>query len=124
MLSYNNEAWLSYDELHELCAARGHVAGLAFDSARYVGARSASTTLRGGRWARISHLRNTEYLVVAGDRSRVLAMVGAVEEAGLGARVERPVPTPLWHDDHLSCVSPQGLRGTGTRPVVLLGNFR
>ena len=39
VLSYNNESWLSYDELHELCSARGHVEVLAFDSARYVGAR-------------------------------------------------------------------------------------
>ena len=95
VLSYNNEAWLSYDELHELCAARGHVAVLAFDSARYVGARIGIHDPSGRKVGRISHLRNTEYLVVAGDRSRVLAMVGAVEEAGLGARVERPVPLPV-----------------------------
>ena len=39
VLSYNNESWLTYDELHDLCSARGHVEVLAFDSARYVGAR-------------------------------------------------------------------------------------
>ncbi len=94
VLSYNNEAWLSYEELHELCAARGHVAVLAFDSARYVGARIGIHDPSGRKVGRVSHLRNTEYLVVAGDRSRVQAMVGAVEAAGLGARVERPVPLP------------------------------
>ena len=39
VLSYNDEAWVSLDELVELCAPRGPVAVLEFDSARYVGAR-------------------------------------------------------------------------------------
>ena len=92
VLSYNNESWLTYDELHELCAARGHVAVLAFDSARYVGARIGIHDPSGRKVGPVSHLRNTEYLVVAGDRARVRAMVAAVEEAGLGGRVDRPVP--------------------------------
>ncbi len=94
VLSYNNEAWLTYEELHDLCADRGHVAVLAFDSARYVGARIGIHDPSGRKVGRVSHLRNTEYLVVAGDRARVRAMVGAVEDAGLGAQVERPVPLP------------------------------
>ena len=52
VLSYNNESWLSFAELHELCAARGHVEVLAFDSARYVGARIGIHDPSGARWAR------------------------------------------------------------------------
>jgi adenine-specific DNA-methyltransferase len=92
VLSYNNESWLSYEELHELCASRGHVEVLAFDSARYVGARIGIHNRSGDKVGRISHLRNTEYVLVAGERSRVQAMVDAVTAAGMGMAVDRPVP--------------------------------
>ena len=94
VLSYNNESWLSYDELHELCSARGHVEVLGFDSARYVGARIGIHNPSGRKVGTVSHLRNTEYVVLAGPRNRVRAMVDAVEGAGLGTRVDRPVPAP------------------------------
>jgi adenine-specific DNA-methyltransferase len=94
VLSYNNESWLTYDELHDLCSARGEVAVLAFDSARYVGARIGIHDPSGRKVGKVSHLRNTEYVVVCGPRARVRAMSGAVESAGLGARVDRPVPVP------------------------------
>ena len=94
VLSYNNESWLTFDELHDVCAARGHVAVLAFDSARYVGARIGIHDPSGRKVGRVSHLRNTEYIVLAGPRARVRAMVAAVESAALGTRVDRPVPVP------------------------------
>ena len=94
VLSYNNESWLTFDELHALCAARGHVEVLAFDSARYVGARIGIHDPSGRKVGTVSHLRNTEYVVVCGPGDRVRAMAGAVEAAGLGARVDRPVPVP------------------------------
>jgi adenine-specific DNA-methyltransferase len=93
-LSYNNEAWLSFDQLHELCATRGHVEVLAFESARYVGARIGIHNPAGAKVGSVSHLRNTEYVLVAGDRSRVRRMVRAVHQAGLGRTVDRPVPVP------------------------------
>jgi len=94
VLSYNNESWLTYEELHGLCSARGHVEVLAFDSARYVGARIGIHDPTGRKVGRVSHVRNTEYLVLAGPRSRVRAMAAAVEAAGQGVRVDRPVPVP------------------------------
>ena len=94
VLSYNNESWLTYDELHDLCSARGHVEVLAFDSARYVGARIGIHDPSGRKVGRVGHVRNTEYVVLAGPRSRVRTMASAVESAGLGARVDRPVPVP------------------------------
>jgi adenine-specific DNA-methyltransferase len=92
VLSYNNESWLTYEELHDLCAARGHVEVLAFDSARYVGARIGIHDPAGRRVGTVSHLRNTEYVVLCGPRTRVRSMAMAVEAGGLGIRVDRPVP--------------------------------
>ncbi len=83
VLSYNDEAWLTLDELVELCAVRGHVEVLAFDSARYVGARIGIHDPRGRKVGRVGRLRNTEYLVVAGGRPTVSSMTAAVLAGGL-----------------------------------------
>ena len=66
VLSYNDEAWVSLDELVELCAPRGAVAVLEFDSARYVGARIGIHDPSGRRVGRVGRLRNVEYLLVSG----------------------------------------------------------
>ena len=66
VLSYNNESWLSFAELYDLCSGRGHVEVLAFDSARYVGARIGIHDRTGAKVGRVSHLRNTEYMLVSG----------------------------------------------------------
>ncbi len=92
VLSYNDESWLSLDELRGLCAVRGHVEALGFDSTRYVGARIGIHNPAGRKVGAVSHVRNTEYLLVAGDRGRVRPMVDAVISAGLGTAVEGPVP--------------------------------
>ncbi len=95
-LSYNDESWLTLDELHELCAVRGHVATLAFDSARYVGARIGIHGPSGDRVGTVSHLRNTEYLVLTGNRRRVNRMVAAITGSGTGVVLDRPVRVPSW----------------------------
>jgi adenine-specific DNA-methyltransferase len=95
LLSYNNEAWLSFDDLYEICAARGHVEVLAFDSARYVGAKIGIHDPSGRKVGRVSHLRNTEYVLIAGERALVRSMGRAVERAELGVAVDRPVRLPV-----------------------------
>jgi adenine-specific DNA-methyltransferase len=72
---------------------------LAFDSARYVGARIGIHNPAGTKVGSVSHLRNTEYVLVAGDRARVRSMVGAVVGAGLGHAVDRPVPVETARAD-------------------------
>ena len=99
VLSYNNEAWLSFEELRELCRVRGHLCVLAFDSPRYVGARIGIHNPSGDKVGRVSHLRNTEYLLVAGERARVRSMARAVTRAGLGRAVDAPVPLEGRHTD-------------------------
>ena len=71
VLSFSDEGWVALPELEAMAAARGHVRTLAFDSPRYVGARIGIHDPRGVKVGTVSHLRNTEYLVIAGDRAEV-----------------------------------------------------
>jgi len=74
VVSYNDEAWIDRDDLVDLCRIRGEVCLLAFDSKRYVGAQIGIHSPSGERVGKVSHLRNQEYLVVAGERSLVRHM--------------------------------------------------
>jgi adenine-specific DNA-methyltransferase len=74
VVSYNDEAWIGRDDLVDLCRIRGDVCLLAFDSKRYVGAQIGIHSPSGERVGEVSHLRNQEYLVVAGERSLVRRM--------------------------------------------------
>lgn len=71
VLSYNDESWVGIDALVDMVSVRGSVAVLAFDSARYVGARIGIHDRRGRKVGRVSHLRNTEYVLVAGPAALV-----------------------------------------------------
>jgi adenine-specific DNA-methyltransferase len=86
VLSYNDEAWLGVDELEALCGDGGRsVATLAFDSARYVGARIGIFDPSGVKVGRVSHLSNHELLVIAGEGSLVRHVVDAVGTGALTA---------------------------------------
>jgi len=85
VLSYNDEAWLALDELEAMCAQPGPsgggpraVATLAFDSARYVGARIGIFDPSGRKVGRVGHLSNQELLVIAGETDLVRHVVDAV----------------------------------------------
>jgi adenine-specific DNA-methyltransferase len=84
VLSYNDEAWVSLDELIELCSARGAVGVLSFDSKRYVGAQIGIHNPAGERVGRVRRLRNVEYLVVSGERADVARALGG-DAASLAA---------------------------------------
>jgi adenine-specific DNA-methyltransferase len=84
VLSYNDEAWLALDELQAMCAQPGPsgggpraVATLAFDSARYVGARIGIFDPSGRKVGRVGHLSNQELLVIAGEADLVRHVVDA-----------------------------------------------
>jgi adenine-specific DNA-methyltransferase len=89
VLSYNDESWLDVAELEELCAApprsrrrRREVATLAFDSARYVGARIGIYDPSGRKVGRVGHLSNRELLVIAGEPVLVRRVIEAVGSPG------------------------------------------
>ena len=77
ILSYNDESWLSLDELVSMCAHHQVVTALSFDSPRYVGARIGIHNPAGQRVGTVSHLRNREYLILAGSRLAVERATGA-----------------------------------------------
>jgi adenine-specific DNA-methyltransferase len=84
VLSYNNESWLGLEELTAMCSVQGtngrrDVATLAFDSARYVGARIGIFDPSGRKVGRVGHLSNQELLVIAGEQALVRRVVEAAE---------------------------------------------
>jgi adenine-specific DNA-methyltransferase len=79
VVSYNNEAWVSLEELVEMCSVHGHVGVLAFDSKRYVGAQIGIYNPRGEKVGKVSHLRNLEYVLVAGPKDVVHQMIAPYE---------------------------------------------
>ena len=74
IVSYNDEAWITLDELRDMSAVRGEVTALAFDSRRYVGALIGIHNPDGERVGTVSHTRNQEYVVIAGDAAAVRRM--------------------------------------------------
>ncbi|MEO6121722.1 MAG: DNA adenine methylase [Acidimicrobiales bacterium] len=78
VLSYNDESWVSLDELVEMCAARGAVEVLTFDSTRYVGARIGIHSPSGEKVGTVSHLRNHEYILIAGAAADVETATSSV----------------------------------------------
>ncbi len=75
VVSYNDESWVTLDELRTMCAPHGHVAVLAFESKRYVGAQIGIHNPAGDKVGEVGRLRNLEYVVVAGPRNTVTTMV-------------------------------------------------
>jgi adenine-specific DNA-methyltransferase len=77
VVSYNDESWITPEEMVRTLQEAGHaeVRLLAFDSKRYVGAQIGVHGPTGEKVGTVSHLRNTEYVFVAGPRDRVEAAV-------------------------------------------------
>jgi adenine-specific DNA-methyltransferase len=80
VLSYNDESWIALDELREMCAARGAAEVLEFDSKRYVGAQIGIHDPSGVRVGAVSHVRNREFVLIAGERSEVRELARAARE--------------------------------------------
>lgn len=79
IVSYNNESWVSADDLLAWCGEGREAATLLqFDSKRYVGAQIGIFNPDGQRVGKVSHLRNLEYVVVAGAAEKVSAAVASL----------------------------------------------
>jgi adenine-specific DNA-methyltransferase len=100
VLSYNDESWVDLEQLRAMCAARGHVRVLEFDSQRYVGARIGIYNPRGERVGSPSRLRNVEYLLIAGERNAVDRAADAAQDASEAmAQTAAIAPTPAITND-------------------------
>lgn len=80
VVSYNNEAWVTPEQIMGWLREAGHqeVRMLAFDYKRYIGAQIGIHNRRGQKVGTVSHTRNLEYLFVAGAADRVSAAAAAV----------------------------------------------
>ena len=58
---------------------------LAFDSRRYVGAQIGIHNPQGEQVGTVSHVRNQEYVVIAGGRTDVRRLIDASQEVAVGA---------------------------------------
>jgi adenine-specific DNA-methyltransferase len=89
LVSFNNEGFVTRDEMLGLLGKRGHVATLEIDFKRYVGAQIGIHDPRGEKVGRPSHLHNTEYLFLVGpDAAAVERAVAAASGSDL-----RPSPS-------------------------------
>ena len=92
VLSYNDESWLTEEQLVTLLSAWQHVEVLAFDSRRYIGAQIGIHNPNGEAVGNVSHLSNHELVLVAGPSAIVRRMVVPFEHVrvdGTGDRVRR-----------------------------------
>ena len=85
VISYNDESWVTSDELMEMCSDFEDARLLAFDSKRYVGAQIGIFNPKGKKVGAISHLRNQEWVLVAGNRN----LVSEITEEEIGASLAR-----------------------------------
>ena len=92
LLSFSNEGFFTDDAIRGLLAERfGEVAMVPVDSPRYVGARIGIHNLRGERVGQVSHVRNTEWVFVAGPDAVAVAHDGLTR---LAARASVPAEMP------------------------------
>jgi adenine-specific DNA-methyltransferase len=85
VVSFNAEGFHDPDAVHARLAERGHVARLPVGVKRYVGAQIGIHAPDGRKVGRVSHLRTTEYLFVAGPDRAVVERAAGLAPAALAA---------------------------------------
>ena len=73
VVSFNDEGYLSRDQLTDMLSARGHVQVVEIQHPRYVGARIGIHNPKGEKVGTVGRLKNVEYLFVVTDRRLDLA---------------------------------------------------
>lgn len=89
VLSYNDESWIGLDELLAMFDRFERVRALAFDSARYIGSRIGIHGPTGETVGTVSHVRNREFVIVAGPATAVRRMCAPYRDAAALARAPR-----------------------------------
>lgn len=71
LVSFNNEGYISEQELLKMLEPKGYVEHVGVDFKRYVGAQIGIFNPFGEKVGKVSHLRNKEHLFLVGDESAV-----------------------------------------------------
>lgn len=84
LISYNDESWITAEQMMHTLHDAGHedVRMLEFDYKRYVGAQIGVFNRAGEKVGSVSHLRNTEYIFVAGPTEKVEVAAQAATAVG------------------------------------------
>jgi adenine-specific DNA-methyltransferase len=69
IVSFNNEGFISREQMEDLLAPRGALRTIELDHKRYVGAQIGIYNPRGEKVGRVSHVRNKEFLYVVSAAS-------------------------------------------------------
>jgi len=80
VLSYNNESWLSKEDVIAMCEQRGHVEVVDVDFKRYVGSQIGVYNKKGLRVGTPGARRNVEHILIAGDKGLVKKMAASISE--------------------------------------------
>ena len=92
VVSFSNEGFHAPADVQALLEQRRHVATVAVDAPRYVGARIGIHNPAGERVGRVSHLRNTEVVFVCGpDRAAVEECVAGVMPVAYRRELSAPI---------------------------------
>ncbi|HLI33391.1 MAG TPA: DNA adenine methylase [Solirubrobacteraceae bacterium] len=83
ILSFSDEGFHRPEDLRALLAERGHLAAIAVDNRRYVGAQIGIHDRRGRRVGAVSHLRNRELLFIVGPRRSLVERAAAAAARAL-----------------------------------------
>lgn len=68
IVSFNDEGYLSREQLERMLSVRGHVQVIEIGRPRYVGARIGIHSPKGEKVGTVGRLRNVEYLFLVSDR--------------------------------------------------------
>lgn len=97
IISYNDESWVTLEDLVEWAGVHGYVQALAFDSKRYVGAQIGIYNPNGERVGEVNRLRNLEYVIVAGPEADVRRITAPYVDANTpGAEPRSPSQQSLF----------------------------
>jgi adenine-specific DNA-methyltransferase len=96
VVSFNDEGYVSEEELRAILATRGPVEVLRVDAPRYVGAKIGIYNPSGVKTGKVSHLRNQEliFVVACGDELPVAIRERALTTADARAQVSEQVSNP------------------------------
>lgn len=96
VVSYNDEAWLTPEQMLGALRDTGHPHArlLAFDRRRYVGAKIGIHSPSGLKVGEVKRLRNVEYLFVAGPSEKVEAATQAALHDAAPRALDGAAPAP------------------------------
>lgn len=79
MMSYNNDSWITAQDLQQLFSDRGHVRVLDIDFKRYVGAKIGVYNKAGEQVGSPGDTKNIEHILICGEKE----IVNRMYEAGM-----------------------------------------